>query len=151
MTLVNKILTILNSMLPPENPIEGQEYIQTIIYDSAWSANVRVDRKSSPIALVYLLSDWTLNTNSLVYKEAANIQIFFADRANFDSKGEDKDAIVQRMEAIAKEFLSLVISDREIKLLDDNVKIQSSYGRFDSFMVGVTLNLRIEERQSSCL
>lgn len=151
MVLVNKILTILNSMLPPENPTEGQDYIQTIMYDSSWSANVRVDRKPSPIALVYLLSDWTLNTNSLAYKESANIQIFFADRANFDSKGEDKDVIIQRMEALAKEFLSLVISDRDIKLLDDSVKVQSSFGRFDSFMVGVTLNLKIEERQAQCL
>lgn len=151
MKLINKVLTILESMTPPENPVEGQEYIQTIIYDSGFSANVRIDRKTSPIALVYMLSDWTLNTNSTSYTEEANIQVFFCDRANFDSIGESKDVIVQRMESIAKQFLSLILSDRTIKLVDDKVKIKSSYGKFDSFVVGVTVNLKIEERQPSCL
>lgn len=152
MVLVSKVLTILNSMLTPESPIEGQEYLNTVMYDSGFSANVRIDRKPMPMALLYLLNDWTIDlTKATAVKEQANLQIFFADVANFDSKGEDKDIIVSRMETLAKEFIRKVLEDRSIVIVDDKIKIQSSYGKFDKFVVGVTVNLKIEERQPSCL
>lgn len=152
MNLVTKVLNILNTMLPPENPEEGVTYLQTILYDSGFSANVRIDRKPMPMALVYLLTDWNIDlSHGIAVKEQANIQVFFADVANFDAKGEDKDIIVNRMIALAREFLSKVLADKSIKLTDDVIRIQSSYGKFDKFVVGVTLNLKIEERQASCL
>ena len=152
MVLVNKILSILNSMLPPENPAEGVEYLQTVMYDSGFSANVRIDRKPCPLALFYLLNDWNIDlskTNAV--KEQANIQIFFADVASFDAKGEDKDLIVSRMEAQAREFIRKVLADRSIVIVDDKIRIQSCYGKFDKFVVGVTVEMKIEERQPSCL
>ena len=152
MVLVNKILSILNSMLTPENPIEGVEYLNTVIYDSGFSANVRIDRKPMPMALFYLLNDWSIDlSKSTAIKEAANIQIFFADIANFDAKGEDKDLIVSRMELIAREFIRKVLADRSIVIVDDKITLQSSYGKFDKFVVGVSVSFKIEERQSSCL
>lgn len=152
MVLVNKILSILNSMLTPENPIEGVEYLNTVMYDSGFSANVRIDRKPMPMALFYLLNDWSIDlSKSTAIKEAANIQIFFADTANFDAKGEDKDLIVSRMELIAREFIRKVLADRSIVVVDDKIKLQSSYGKFDKFVVGVSVSFKIEERQSSCL
>lgn len=152
MTLVNKILDILNSMLTPETPVQGVEYLNTVIYDSGFSANVRVDRKPSPYAIFYLLSDWNIDlSKGSAVKEIANIQIFFADRANFDAKGEEKDLIVMRMELLAREFIRKVLEDRSIQIVDDQIRLQSSYGKFDAFLVGVTLNMKIEERQASCL
>lgn len=142
MVLVQKVLDILNSI----------EDIQTVIYDSGFSANVRIDRKPMPMALFYLLNDWSIDlSKSTAIKEAANIQIFFADKADLDAKGEDKDIIVMRMELIAREFIRRILEDRSIVVVDDKIKLQSSYGKFDKFVVGVSVSFKIEERQSSCL
>ena len=109
MVLVQKVLDILNSI----------EDIQTVIYDSGFSANVRIDRKPMPMALFYLLNDWSIDlSKSTAIKEAANIQIFFADTANFDAKGEDKDLIVMRMELIAREFIRRILEDRSIVVVN---------------------------------
>ena len=142
MILPNKILSILNSL----------DDVKTVIYDSGFSANVRIDRKESPVALFYLLNDWKIDVSkSTAVKEKANIQVFFCDRANFDAKGEDKDIIITRMELIAREFIRRVLEDHSITIVDDNIRLQSSFGKFDSFMVGVSVELKIEERQSTCL
>ena len=152
MVLVQKILDILNSMLTPETPEQGVEYLNTVIYDSGFSASVRVDRKPAPYAIFYLLSDWNIDlSKGTAVKEIANIQIFFADTANFDAKGEDKDVIVNRMEGLARDFIRRLLEDRSIKILDDTIKVQSTYGKFDKFLVGTTLNIKIEERQAQCL
>lgn len=141
MVLVQKILNILNNI----NDLE------TVMYDSGFSANVRIDRKPLPAALFYLLNDWTLDATMTTVKESANIQVFFFDTCNFDAKGEEKDVIVQRMEDIAKEFIADVFADKSIVITDDKIRIQSSYGKFDKFCVGVSVQFRIEEKQASCL
>lgn len=151
MILVDKIRAILNSMLPPETPIEGTEYVKTVFYSSSWDANLRIDRNPSPIALLFLLSDWSINIASGTKKESAQLQVFFADRAKFDSTGEQKDVIVKRMETLATEFISRVLADKSIRIVDDDVKMRSSYGQFDAFVVGVSVTLRLEERQGSCI
>ncbi len=151
MVLATKILTILNSMLPPENPEQGVEYLQSVLYDSAFSANVRIDRKPLPAALFYLLSDWNLDTTLTTVKESANIQVFFFDTCPFDAKGEDKDSIIKRMETLAKEFIANVMADKSIVIKTDKIKIQSSYGKFDKFVCGVAVSFEIEEKQASCL
>lgn len=150
MKLVDKVKTILSDMIPVTPPISGP-YLKFAMYDSGWSANVRIDRNPCPAALLYLLSDWTLDVTSQTVKEACNIEVFFFDVCQLDAKGEDKDTIIKNMEILAKDFISRVLSDKSIKLVDDKVRIQSTYGKFDKFCVGVSVNLKIEERQASCL
>lgn len=141
MVLTDKILDILN----------GMESIDTVMYDSGFSANVRIDRNPTPAALLYLLTDWNLNISKGAVRESAEMEVFFFDRASHDQKGEEKDVIVKRMEVIAREFLGLVLADSSIRLKDDVIKIRSSYGKFDTFVVGVSVHLTIEEKQASCL
>ena len=69
----------------------------------------------------------------------------------FDAKGETKDAIVQRMEAFAREFIAKVTEDKSLVIKTDKIKIQSSYGKFDKFVVGVSVQLQVEEKQAHCL
>lgn len=151
MTLVNKIRSILNSMLTPEHPVEGTEYINTVMYDSGWSANVRIDRNPAPYALLYLLSDWTLDISKGVAKEGADIQVFFFDKANLDAKGEEKDLIVTQMELIAREFIRRVLADNTIIVAEDTIKLRSSWGQFDKFCVGVSVTMKIEDKQGGCI
>lgn len=141
MTLVNKIRDILAQM--PD--------IQTVIYDNQWSSNLRVDRSPAPYAILYLLSDWTIDISSGVAKEGAQLQVFFADRAKFDCKGEEKDLIVTQMELIAREFIRRVLADNTIRVIDDTIKLRSSYGSFDAFIVGVSVTMNIEDKQGNCI
>lgn len=151
MTIVNKIRSILNSMLTPEHPVEGTEYINTVMYDSGWSANVRIDRNPAPYALLYLLSDWTIDISRGVAREGAEVQVFFFDKANLDAKGEEKDAIVTRMELQAREFIRRVLADSSINVIEDTIKLRSSWGQFDKFCVGVSVTMKLEDKQGGCI
>lgn len=150
MTLVTKVLDILNGMIPTTPPLTGP-YLKTVFYDSGFSANVRIDRKPVPAALFYLLSDWSLDVSTSTVKESAEIEVFFFDVCDFNATGEKKDEIIQDMEILAKDFISAILADSTMKLVSDKVRIQSSYGKFDKFCVGVAVNLRIEEKQAHCL
>lgn len=150
MTLVTKVLDILNGMIPTTPPSSGP-YLKTVMYDSGFSANVRIDRKPVPAALFYLLSDWSLDVSTSTVKESAEIEVFFFDVCDFNATGEKKDEIIQDMEILAKDFISAILADSTMKLVSDKVRIQSSYGKFDKFCVGVAVNLRIEEKQAHCL
>lgn len=141
MQLVNKIRGILSQMTG----------IQTVIYDNQFSSNLRVDRSPAPYAILYLLSDWTVDISSGVAKEGAQVQVFFADRAKFDCRGEEKDLIVTQMELIAREFIRRVLADNTIRVIDNTIKLRSSYGSFDAFIVGVSVTLNIELRQGGCI
>lgn len=141
MTLVNKIRAILGSI----------DDINTVMYDSGWSANVRIDRNPAPYALLYLLSDWTLDISKGVAKEGADIQVFFFDKANLDAKGEEKDLIVTQMELIAREFIRRVLADNSILVAEDTIKLRSSWGQFDKFCVGVSVSMKLEDKQGGCI
>ncbi len=139
--LINKVLDILNNI----------ESIQTVLFDNGHSSNVRIDRNSTPAALLYTLPDWTLDISKGTAREKADIQVFFFDRVNFDSKAEDKLQIFENMNSLARDFISELLSDNEIRVLDDEVNIKAVYGEFDAFVCGCVVNITIEEKQGECL
>lgn len=139
--LIKKVLDILNNI----------ESIQTVMYDNGSSSNVRIDRNSTPAALLYTLPDWKLDISHGNAIESAEIQVFFFERVNFDSKAEDKLTVFENMNSLAREFIRELLADSEIKVLNDEVKITSVFGQFDSFVAGCNVNLTLEEKQPSCL
>lgn len=139
--LINKLLAILNDIAE----------IQTVMFDNGSSSNVRIDRRPTPAALLYTLPDWTINVSKGNAVEGAEIQVFFFDRVNFDSKAEDKLTVFEDTELLAREFIYRLLNDSTIRVLDDTIKITASYGSFDSFVAGCVVNLTIEEKQGSCI
>ena len=139
--LINKVLDILDNI----------ESIQTVLFDNGHSSNVRIDRKPTPAALLYTLPDWNLDISHGTTKESADIQVFFFDRTGLDVKAEDKLDIFENMGEIAREFIYRLLNDNTVRVLDDTVKITATYGEFDSFVCGCTVNLTIEEKQGECL
>lgn len=139
--LINKVLAILNDIAE----------IQTVLYDNSHSANVRIDRKPCPAALVYTLPDWTLDISKGNAKERAEIQVFFFKPASFDCKAEDKLSIIEDMNLIAREFIYDLLNDKTIKVIEDEVSLKAVFGEFDKFVVGVTLDITIEDRQGECI
>lgn len=141
MVIIDKVLDILNSI----------NDIKTVIYDSGFSQNLRIDRKEDPFGLVFLLNNWQLDISSGIKKEKAEVEIFFAKRANFDATGEEKDVIVSEMEQIAENFIGKLLKDSDLNVIEDSINIQSCWGRFDAFLVGVSLRINLEEKQGSCI
>lgn len=139
--LISKILDILNDMTG----------IQTVMFDNGSSSNVRIDRKPTPAALLYTLPDWTLDISHGTAKERADIQVFFFERVDFDSKAESKLETFENTNSLAREFVNILLSDSTVKVLDDTIKITASYGSFDSFVAGCVVNITIEEKQGSCI
>lgn len=139
--LINKVLDILNEMTG----------IQTVIYDNGHSANVRIDRNPTPAALLYTLPDWTLDISHGTAKERADIQVFFFERVLFDSKAEDKLSVFENTNLLAREFVSILLSDSTVKVLDDEIKVTACYGEFDAMVAGCTINLTLEMKQGECL
>lgn len=125
--------------------------INTIIYDSANSANVRIDDSVEPIAILYLISDWNVDIRHGISKEIANIRIFFGKRAEFDIKGEDKDIIVDEMLIIGKNFINEIKNNTSIRIVDDRIKIRNVWGKFDSFLCGVEIVVQVEQKQGECI
>ena len=139
--LINKILDILND-------IDG---IQTVMFDNGHSANVRIDRKQTPAALLYTLPEWTLDISHGTAKERADIQVFFFERVKFDSTAETKLDIFENTNLLAREFVSILLSDSTVRVLDDEIKVTACYGEFDAMVAGCTINLELEMKQGECL
>lgn len=141
MILIDKILNHLNN-------VSG---ISTVMYDSGFSANVRIDRTEMPGALFYLLNSYDIELSGDSKKESADVQVFFFNTCPFDCKGEQKDEILSTIEPLALQFIQLVRSDKTINITTDKIRLESTYGKFDKFVIGYTVSLSIEERQSSCI
>ena len=141
MIIIDKVLTILRSMTS----------IKTVLYQSGFSANVTLDRKEGPIALTYLMTDYDIDISKGVAKESTNIEIFFCNRTKLDITGDQKDTLINGMSLIAREFLSKLLADKAIYVVDDSIKVRCNYGKFDCFVAGVSLNLRLKERQGDCI
>lgn len=139
--LVDKILNILKNM----------DDLKTVIYDQDFSANVHIDRKPMPGALVYALPDWQLNIKTGLTKESAEFQIFFFTNTTLDIKAEDKLSDIENMYSITLDFLSKLLKDNNIRVLDDTVNVKATYGKFDKFVCGVSLQLKIEQKQGYCI
>lgn len=140
--IVDKVLQVLNSL----------NGVNTVMYDSGFSANVRIDRATPPFALLYLINQWNVDiAKTTSVKETANIQVFFFEPVNFGAKGEEKDIVVKKMYEIARDFIREMLEIKGLTINGTNVPISSSYGKFDKFCAGVVVELSLTEIQGKCL
>lgn len=140
-SIINKITSILNNMTE----------VKTVMFDNNFSANLRVDRSELPGALIYTVPDWNINIANGVSKEQVEVQVFFFDKGEFDSKAEDKLPVFEAMSLLAREFISKILADKTLLIQEDSINIKSVYARWDKFVVGCTLTLRLIEKQGECI
>lgn len=141
MEIVNKVKNILDSMTG----------LKTVLYQSGFSANVTLDRKETPAALLYLLTDFDVDIQHGTSKESADLEIFFCERTKFDITGDQKDTIITNCTNLAKEFISKLLAEKSLYVNQDSIHCKCTYGRFDCMVAGVSIELKLEERQGSCL
>lgn len=140
MEIIDKIKNILNSL----------EDIKTVMYESAFGANLRVDRKEAPFAIMYTVADYQLDMSRNL-KEGCNIEIFFAERGKLGDTGDNDQVIIDRTMGYARQFLAVLRQEKSIVIENDPVTVKSAYGRYDAHLVGVSVELQLRDRQAHCI
>lgn len=140
MEIIDKIKNILNSL----------EDIKTVMYESAFGANLRVDRKEAPFAIMYTVADYQLDMSRNL-KEGCDIEIFFAERGKLGDTGDNDQVIIDRTMGYARQFLAVLRQEKSIVIENDPVTVKSAYGRYDAHLVGVSVELQLRDRQAHCI
>ena len=144
MQTTDKILSILNSMTVGTDPT-----LKTVLYESSFGANIRLDRNPDPAAILYLIESWTLDTSTNLKHKSVEVEVFFCKRFDIASKGEVVKQVMDSIEPIIDEFLSMLLSDKSI--IVSEIKASSAYGRFDATVCGYSLQFSVTDKQGICL
>lgn len=147
MIIVEKLKSILADMVA-NTTCE----LQSWQYQSMAKGNVRLDTKMpNPTALFVQITDWSIDMTRISKREASEISVFFLDKeTKLDNEAMSQDVIIDRMMDIATDFILRVMADRDLKIVDDNIKIKSVFYQSDSNRDGVCVQMRIETKPS-CL
>lgn len=141
MQITDKILNILRS-------ING---IKTVIHDTSFSTNVRLDRRETIAAIVFMLQEFNVSVKNGVKRESEEIEIFLCDRCDLAAKGEVVEGVLDGIKPVLNEFLTLVLNERSWVVDGDEINVKMSYGRFDCNVVGYSVELKLTERQGGCV
>lgn len=144
MTTTDKILDILESMTTGSDAM-----LRTVLYESGFGANVRLDRLPDPAAILYMMQSWTLDTDTMFKHPEVDVEIFFCKRCDLAAKGEKIKETMDEIEPIVDEFISLLLSDKTVAVTE--IKAQTAYGRFDCNVCGYSLQFKVKDRQGRCL
>ena len=141
MLLINKILNILQS-------VDG---IETVIHDTSFSANVRLDRENTPAAILYMLNEFSVDTTKGIRRESVDVEIFFCDRVDLAAKGEVVQQKLDTLLPYVNQFIASVLNERTLIVENETVNVKCAIGRFDCNVCGWSLELKLTERQGTCI
>lgn len=122
----------------------------TCLYDSAGDINRLLDYQSYPLAFFTLINRGGLISLNGVYREIANVVVFFVNTSTFDFDSLENEEIIKTCKTLALKWLDTLPRNGVLKatVLDTN----RVYNYADSILTGYCLNLRIEELEGEgCL
>lgn len=141
-------MQIVNNILHKLNSIEG---LETVLYESGFGTNLRIDRKPTPAAVLYLIQGFEIGLNGGIRKDNVDLEVFFFDRIDLSAKGEVVQAKMDELLPLINSFVSLLVSDKTLVLNGDTIKVQAAYGQFDTHVCGWSLQLKVYEKQGHCI
>lgn len=141
MQLTNKILNILNS-------ITG---IKTVLYESGYGTNLRLDRRETPAAILYMLQEYTIDLAKGIKREIVDVEVFICDRCDLAAKGEVVQQKLDTLLPYVNQFVALLTSEKTLLLDGDSISVQMAYGKFDTNVCGYSLQFKASERQGGCI
>ena len=146
--IVDKLVHILEDMVA-----DTASNLASFQYNSIAKGNVRLDAKmANPTALLVQITDWSIDLTNMTKREAVEVSLFFLDKeTKIDNEALAQEVIIKNMADIACDFLSRLMDDKSLRIVDEKVKIKSVFYQSDSNRDGVCLQMRIEERGGSCL
>lgn len=122
--------------------------IGTVLYESPYSANLRIDRLPSPYAILYLVQSMDVDVRGSRYFKTLDIELFICKPTDLSAKGEDVQAACDDLMPIVETFISNLYDSR---LFDfDSVKIRQAVGKYDKNVSGLALEMTLKERQPTC-
>lgn len=122
-----------------------------LVYQRQGMANVVLDTAEFPTAVLYCISDWTLDLKHGYNREEADILLFLLDKSKLAEEGEFYDQIILKMKQLALVFCDHVQQSPDIGFVADQVRIKSIFDKFDSTMGGVMIEAKIKELRGKCL
>ena len=141
MQITDKILNILRS-------ING---IKTVIHDTPFSTNVRLDRRETIAAILFMVQEFSIDIKSGMRKDSVSLEVFICDRCDLAAKGEIIEGVLDGIRPVVNEFLSLVLNEKSWVVDGDEIKVRLSYGKFDCNVVGYSIELNLTEKQGHCI
>lgn len=147
MIIVRKLTEILNNMVNDEVC-----ELQSWQYNDFCTSNVKLDnKKPSPTAVFYQITDFVYDLTTGIKREKANVLVAFLQKENkLDAEGLEQDQIIKQMSDIAFEFLSNIIGEGSLRVLNDKITLKSTFIRSDSNRTGVVIELELEEKSGTC-
>ena len=122
----------------------------TCLYDSAGDINRLLDYQNYPLAFFTLINRGGLISFNGVYREIANVVVFFVNTSTFDFDSLENEEIIKTCKTLALTWLDTLPRNGVLKatVLDTN----RVYNYADSILTVYCLNLRIEELEGEgCL
>lgn len=141
-------MQIVDNILSKLNSIDG---LETVFYESGWGTNLRIDRKPTPAAVLYLIQGFEIGLKGGIRKDNVDLEVFFFDRIDLSAKGEAVQAKMDELLPLVNGFVSLLVSDKTLVLDGDTIKVQAAYGQFDTHVCGWSLQLKLTEKQGHCI
>lgn len=160
MYITERIKSILQSMtecVPAGSDDSSSDeclaWLGSYIYEDRPTSNVRLDRSmADPVAILYQLSGFDVNTDGMKCNETVEINVSFLMRERkLDARANEQEYITDDMYEVAKEFIARVFDDNTLKVLDDIIHVRYVYLNTDSNRTGCNLTMTLQEKQAHCL
>lgn len=110
------------------------------------------DGHTLPVGIYVQPKGGTMNISEHgIVADAPSCLIGFADEMPFDFKGEEAQAIAERLKSMAEEFVRRANDSGHFKPIVGNISYEISYDSLDANLCIVSLKLNIEEAQGRCI
>ena len=141
-------MQIVDNILRKLRSVNG---LETVFHESGYGANLRIDRNPTPAAVLYMLQSYNVNLKGNSKKDSVDLEVFIFDRCDLAAKGEVVQEKLDTLQPFVNQFIALLANDKTLVLDGDTIEVQMAYGRFDCNVVGWSLQLKLTERQGSCI
>lgn len=138
MTTIDTILQLLS---------EDSE-IKTVLYESPYSANLKIDRRPSPYAIVYLVQSMDVDVRGNRFFRSLSVEVFFCEPTDLSADGYRVQSVCDNMVLRAEDFLHRLKDTRLFEF--ENVTFRQAVGRFDKNVSGIVCELELKEKQPVC-
>ena len=142
------IVTEINKIL---ECMQRDGLVASIMYQSPAKSNVVVGSKQQPTAVFFCISKTEIDITMGTQSESGICSVYFLDRSNLDFDGLQNEQTIDRMKNIAINFVGRVMSSKDIKFNNTNVKLNSKYNVFDAKLTGVAVEFETMYIQKKCL
>lgn len=130
------------------NTLREDSRIGTVLYESPYSANLRIDRLPSPYAILYLIQSMDVDVSGNRYFKTLSIELFLCKPTDLSADGAKVQAACDDMIPIAENFIHKLADSRLFEF--DKVKMRQAYGKFDKNVSGLSIEIDLKERIPTC-